>query len=154
MDESRRQRALALGLLILRLGIGGYMMTHGWGKLQMLLAGNFEQMGDPIGLGPVASLVLITFAELVCAFLVVIGLATRPAAAVIAFAMAVAAFVAHAADPWTMQRAFEIFLAGESEFPVSKQPAVTFLIVFLSLVFTGAGEWSLDALWARRRRQR
>lgn len=152
MDESRRQRALALGLLILRLGIGGYMMTHGWGKLQMLLAGNFEQMGDPIGLGPVASLVLITFAELVCAFLVVIGLATRPAAAVIAFAMAVAAFVAHAADPWTMQRAFEIFLAGESQFPVSKQPAVTFLIVFLSLVFTGAGEWSLDALWARRRR--
>jgi putative oxidoreductase len=153
MDESRRQRALALGLLILRLGIGGYMLTHGWGKLQMLLAGNFEQMGDPIGLGPVASLVLVTFAELVCALLVTIGLATRPAAAVIAFSMAVAAFVAHAADPWTMQRAFEIFFAGESEFPVSKQPALMYLIVFLSLVFTGAGEWSLDALWARRRRR-
>lgn len=152
MDESRRQRALALGLLILRLGIGGYMLTHGWGKLQMLLAGNFEQMGDPIGLGPVLSLVLITFAEFACSILVMIGLATRPAAAVIAFAMAVAAFVAHAADPWTMQRAFEVFLAGESQFPVSKEPALTLLIVFLSLVFTGAGEWSLDALWARRRR--
>lgn len=151
METTRRQRALALGLLILRLGIGGYMLTHGWGKLQMLLAGNFEQMGDPIGLGPVASLVLITFAEFACAILVMIGLATRPAAAVIAFAMAVAAFVAHAADPWTMQRAFEIFAAGESQFPVSKQPALTFLVVFLSLVFTGAGEWSLDALWARRR---
>lgn len=151
METSRREKAHAIGLLILRLGIGGYMLNHGWGKLQMLLAGNFEQMGDPIGLGPVVSLVLVTCAEFLCALLVMAGLATRPAAAVIVFSMAVAAFVAHAADPWTMEGAYELFVAGETEFPLSKEPALLFLIPFLSLVFTGAGRYSLDALWSRSR---
>ena len=49
----------SIGLLILRLGMGGYMASHGWGKLQMVLARNFDQFGDPIGLGSGLSLVLV-----------------------------------------------------------------------------------------------
>ena len=64
------ERNLSLGLLILRLGTAGYLATHGWGKLQMLLAGQHEMFGDPIGIGSKLSLLLVVFAEFVCALLV------------------------------------------------------------------------------------
>lgn len=153
MDAHRQEQTLSIGLLILRLGIGGYLLTHGVGRLQMLLAGQFEQMGDPIGLGNVLSLILVTISEFLCALLVMAGLATRPAAAIIVISMSVAAFAAHANDPWTMARAAELFFAGEVSYPASKEPALLFLIPCLALVFTGAGAFSLDALLRSRRQQ-
>ena len=136
----------AIGLLILRLGVGGYMATHGWGKLQMLIAGDFDKFGDPIGIGNTASLVLITFAEFFAAIMVMLGLATRFAALTLAIAMGVAALVAHQSDPWTLARAFELFMAGKTQFPASKEPAMLYLIPFLALAFTGAGRLSIDAM--------
>jgi putative oxidoreductase len=145
----------AIGLLILRAGIGGYMVTHGWGKLQMVLDGNYAMFGDPIGIGPHASLLLTAFAEFVCAALVVAGLGTRFAAIPVVVAMGVAAFVAHGADPWSMETAAIRFMTGESESWGSKQPALMFLIPFLALAFTGPGRFSLDALvhawWEQRK---
>ena len=130
----------SIGLLILRLGVGGYMMTHGWGKFQMLLAGDFDQFADPIGIGNTASLVLVVTAEFFCSILVMAGLATRLAAVPVICAMAVAAFVVHANDPWTM---------GQG---ASKEPALLFLTGFLTIAFTGPGQLSLDALlWPRLR---
>ena len=149
-----RDTANSVGLLILRFGIGGYMLAHGWQKLGMLRAGASEQFGDPIGLGPELSLMLVIAAEFGCALLVILGLATRLAALPIVFAMGVAAFVAHGADPWTAGGGYERFAAGETPMPLSKQPALTFLIVFLALAFTGPGRFSLDALIARRFQRR
>jgi putative oxidoreductase len=151
MLTTRQERMASIGLLILRLGMGGFMLTHGVGKVKMLRAGAFEMFGDPIGLGPHLSLILVTFAEFVCALLLIAGLATRPAAAIVAFSMAVAAFVAHGADPWTMERGYVLYTSGAAKTWFSKQPALMFLIPFLALVFTGAGGYSLDA-WIRRRR--
>ena len=65
-----------LSLLLVRLAAGGFMFTHGFGKLQKLVNGNFE-FGDPIGLGPEVSLGLTVFAEILCASLVLVGLFTR-----------------------------------------------------------------------------
>lgn len=149
-----RDAANSTGLLILRLGMGGYMLAHGWQKLGMLRAGAFEQFGDPIGLGPELSLVLVTAAEFGCALLVMLGLGTRLAAAPIVFAMGVAAFVAHGSDPWTAGGGYERFMAGETPMPLSKQPALTFLVAFLALIFTGSGRFSLDALTTARLRRR
>ena len=146
--------APSLGLLILRAGAGGFLLTHGWGKLQMLLDGDFAKFGDPIGLGNTASLVLVVLAEFVCAILVVVGLGTRLAAIPIVIAMAVAAFVAHGSDPWTMGGGAAAFLSGDSKSWASKEPALLFLIPALALVFTGAGGYSLDAVIAPRRRGR
>jgi putative oxidoreductase len=151
VDAQRRELTTSIGLLILRLGIGGYLATHGWGKLQMVLAGDLDQFGDPIGLGPSTSLLLVTFAEFGCALLLVVGLATRLAAVPIVIAMAVAAFVAHAADPWTAGRGYELYMAGTAKSWASKEPALLYLVSFLALVFTGAGRYSLDALIRRRR---
>jgi putative oxidoreductase len=138
------------GLLILRLGFGGYLATHGWGKLQMVLAGQFDRFADPIGIGSGASLVLVMFAEFFCSILVMLGLATRLAAIPVVIAMGVAAFVAHWSDPWTMGEAARLFYSGESASWASKQPALLFLIAFLSLIFTGPGRLSADA-WIRTR---
>ena len=140
----------SLGLLILRLGIAGYMLTHGLAKLQMLFAG--ETLGDPVGIGSLPTLLLLVFAEFICAGLVLVGLVTRLAAIPLVIAMAVAGLIAHAGDPWTAGGAVELFFASEDPaFPASKQPALMFMTVFLALVFTGPGRFSLDALILARR---
>lgn len=143
----------SIGLLILRLGFGGYMVSHGWGKVQMVLAGDFEKFGDPLGLGSGLSLVLAMSAEFFCAILVTAGLATRFVAAPIVFTMAVAAFVVHGSDPWTMGEAFNKFMAGQTKFPLSKEPALLYLLAFLTLLLTGAGRISIDHLLRSYRRQ-
>ena len=151
--QDRFENGVAAGLLILRVGFGGFLMTHGWGKADMIANGQLDSFPAMIGLSGPASLLLVTFAELVCAGLVVIGLGTRLAAVPVVIAMAVAAFVAHAQDPWTMGRAAELFMSGQSESWGSKQPALMFLIPFLALIFTGAGRFSIDE-WIVRRRGR
>ena len=146
MNPTRNELLTSTGLLILRVGAGGYIMTHGWGKLQQVMDGNFA-FGDPIGVGEAPSLVLAVGAEFFCSLLVVLGLATR-------FAMGVAAFLVHGNDPWTMGKAAELFFAGQTKYPASKEPALLFLTAFLALAFTGAGRFSLDALiwphWRKR----
>jgi putative oxidoreductase len=154
METGRTDWAGSVGLLILRLGIGGYMLTHGWGKLQMVLAGDFAKFGDPIGLGSGLSLVLVTVAEFFCSLLVMAGFATRLAAGPVVFAMAVAAFVVHAGDPWTMGKGAELFFSGQAKSWASKEPALLFLCGFLALMFTGAGRYSVDGWLGPRWRVR
>lgn len=154
MTATRDMWSTSIGLLILRAGIGGYMLTHGVGKLRMLTAGAFDTFGDPIGLGSELSLVLVTMAEFVCALFVISGFLTRFAAVPVVFSMGVAAFVAHAGDPWSMERAAMAFFSGESETWSSKEPALLFLTGFLALAFTGAGTFSLDEVIRRWRARR
>ncbi|MCI0376003.1 MAG: DoxX family protein [Gemmataceae bacterium] len=135
MESKWRQLTTSIGLLILRLGVGGFMANHGWGKLQMVLDGNYE-FPDPLGLGQGLSLVMAMLAEFVCSLAVMVGFLTRLTALPVVFTMGVAAFVIHAADPLTMPP------TG----PPSKESALLFLIPFLALVFTGAGKISVDAL--------
>lgn len=152
-DAGPADRLTSIGLLILRLGIGGSLLTHGWGKVQMVLDGQYEQMGDPIGLGPWLSLILVTFAEFFCSILVMLGFATRIAPVPIIVVMAVAAFVVHGNDPWTMAEGARLFMTGEAQSWASRQPALLYLIPFLALIFTGAGRFSIDALIGARTSQ-
>lgn len=145
----------ATGLLILRLGMGGYMLTHGWGKLLRLLDGQVEGRGAVLGMNDTLAMVLLVFAEFACALLIMFGLVTRLATIPLIFAMAVAAFLAHGADPWTAGEAARLYRAGEASGWGSKQPALMFLIPFLALTFTGPGRLSLDAIirsWLDARR--
>ncbi len=131
----KTETATAIGLLVLRLGVGLMMlMAHGWGKLAGFsdLAGTFP---DPLGVGPTTTLVLAVFAEVVCALLVVVGLGTRFAAVPLVVTMLVAAFVVHADDPWARQ-----------EF------ALLYAIPFLTLIFTGGGRFALDRVVKIKRR--
>lgn len=151
MSSNTRETLSSLGLLIIRVGIAGYLATHGWGKLQMVIGGQFDQFGDPIGLGNKASLILATGAEFFCSLLVVIGLGTRFAAAPVVFTMGVAAFVVHSANPWTMGEGYRLYMEKLADSWASKEPALIFLVVFLGLMFTGAGKYSVDALICGRK---
>jgi putative oxidoreductase len=125
-----------LGLLILRLAAGGFMATHGWGKAARLLQGN-TQFADPLGLGPLPSLILVAFAELICASAVALGIYTRAAAIPVAIAMAVAGFVQHAQDPFA-----------------KKELALLFCAVFLSIALLGGGRYALENYWTKLRRKK
>ena len=54
-----REEYLNILVLLLRISIAAFMITHGWPKLSKLLAGGEIQFGDPIGLGPILSLILV-----------------------------------------------------------------------------------------------
>lgn len=124
-----------IGLLVLRLSSGLLMMRYGWQKLV-----NFAEYSkgflDFMGLGTEVSLGLATFAELICAFLVVVGLFTRWATIPLMITMLVAFFQAHANDP----------------FDVKEHPLV-FLFPYLTLFFAGAGRFSLDGIFFGLRRR-
>lgn len=129
MDEKRLSMHASIGLLLLRLSVGGLMaFTHGWGKLTNFSA-MASQFPDPLGLGSTVTLTLVVFAEFFCALLVMLGAATRLAVIPLIMNMSVIAFIVHADDPWQRQ-----------EF------ALLFLVPFLTLLFTGSGQYAVDGL--------
>ena len=116
-----------VGLLLLRVFIGGALLTHGWGKM----FGGLEQFtGFVASLGvpaPSVMAFLAAFAESFGAILLAIGLLPRPAAFLIVATMAVAVFGAHKGAAFSVQEAAWLYLV----------PALFFLL-------KGAGRWSLD----------
>lgn len=129
----QRECLTSTGLLILRVGIGGLMLVHGIAKIQ-----GFSEMSaafpDPLGLGSQLSLLLAIGAEVGGSILLIVGLASRLAAVPLAFTMLIALFVVHSADPWNV-----------------KELAAAYLLVYVSLLLTGPGSFSLDHLWFGRR---
>jgi putative oxidoreductase len=119
-------------LLLLRLASGGFMLTHGVPKLQRILSGEMK-FGDPLGLGPEISLIMVVFAEFVCAILIMLGLGTRLASIPLIVTMAVAAFIAHGDDPF--QR---------------KELALFYLVVYVVLLLAGSGKYSVDRLISKK----
>ena len=117
-----------LSFLLVRLAAGGFMFTHGFGKLQKIINGNFE-FGDPIGLGPEVSLGLTVFAEILCASLVLVGLFTRLVVIPLIITMLVAVFIVHADHDFGKKELGLFYL-------------INYLVIFLS----GAGKYSLDKL--------
>lgn len=105
---------------------GGGILTHGYPKLQKVLNGNF-QFGDPLGIGPEASLILAVFAEAICGALVIIGITTRLALIPLIITMGVAFFIVHGSDPFK-----------------TKEMAFLYLAIFLAIFFTGPGRFSAD----------
>ncbi|MCF1422934.1 DoxX family protein [Mangrovimonas futianensis] len=114
-----------LALLILRVGFGGFMLTHGIPKMGML--SNPSDFGDPMGVGSTISLILALIGEVVAPILLIIGFKTKWAAIPAAITMAVAAFVVHAKDDLA-----------------TKEHALLFLIAFVVIFLTGAGKYSFD----------
>ena len=122
-----------VGLPILRVFIGAALLTHGWGKMFGGLGGFIDgvaQMGFP---APTVLGFLAAFAESFGAILLAIGLLTRPAAFLIVATMAVAVFGAHKGAAFSVQEA-----------------AWLYLVHALFFLLKGAGQWSLDALVAKK----
>jgi len=116
-----------LGLLLVRLLAGGMMLTHGLPKISRFFGEGPVKFADPFGLGPEVSLGLAIFAEVGCSILVMIGFKTRWATVPLMITMLVAVFYAHANDPFGR-----------------KEPALLSFTLFLSLLISGGGRYSVD----------
>ncbi len=105
-----------------------FAFAHGLGKLppSEQFTGFVGALGFP---APGLFAWCAALAEFLGGLLVAVGLATRPAAVAAAFTMAVAAFGAHASDPFA-----------------KKEPALLFLAVFAAFAVVGSGRFGLDAL--------
>jgi putative oxidoreductase len=115
------------GLLAVRLLSGGMMLTHGLPKFDRLFGEGPVKFADPFGLGPEISLGLVLFAEVGCSLLVMAGFKTRWATLPLLFTMLMAAFYAHGSDPFS-----------------DKELSLTFFTLFLSILISGGGRFSLD----------
>lgn len=114
---------------IFRILVAFFMLYgHGWGKLMDVFAGDFG-FGDPIGIGPTASLILAAFAEGICSLLIIAGFWTRLASLILTINMAVAVFFVHLpGGDWF----------GDMELPVF------YLLAFIVIFLLGPGKYSID----------
>lgn len=105
--------------------------AHGWMKVPPpeMFVGGVAALGFP---APALFAWMAALAEFAGGLLLAAGFLTRPAALSVAVTMAVAAFGAHAADPFAR-----------------KEMALLYLFVALIFVFRGAGRLSVDRLIAR-----
>ena len=120
-----KKASIDFGLLLMRVGFSVGMMTHGYGKFLKVIQGNFE-FGDPIGIGPTFSLILVAIGEFIAPILIILGWKTRLATIFQTLTMLVAFSIAHDGDPFSR-----------------KEKAFVYLIAFLTLYFTGPGKYSL-----------
>lgn len=121
------ERYANLALLILRLFVGGMMLTHGIAKLENYTALR-EGFPDPIGWGAGLSLVMIILVEVGCSLMVVTGLLTRFAVIPLIFAM-IMAMTTHA----------DMSVSGV-ELPL------LYLGMYVVLFIAGSGKCSIDYL--------
>lgn len=127
---------LHLWLIILRIGVALLMWTHGIPKFMRLLDGNMK-FGDPIGLGPTPSFILVNFSEVLCSLFILLGLGTRLATIPLIISCLIAAFVAHADDPFN-----------------KKEALLLYILIYFTLLVLGSGKYSLDALISPPKRRR
>lgn len=112
-------------LSITRIMTGLLFMAHGTSKL---LHFPVVERIPPVGSLPwIAGII-----ELVCGFLIAIGLFTRPAAFLASGMTAFAYFIAHAPQSF-----FPVINGGDA--------AILYCFIFLYFVFAGPGPWSVDA---------
>ena len=116
-----------LALLLLRLGFGGFMLTHGIPKLSKL--SDPSTFPDPLGIGALPSLILCLIGEVLAPILIIIGFKTKWAAIPAAITMLVAAFVVHAKDDLA-----------------TKEHALLYLVAFVVIFLAGPGKLSIDRM--------
>ncbi|WP_330442826.1 DoxX family protein [Flavobacterium sp. C4GT6] len=135
-DTTRDKRLYNFVLFLIRITIALFMLTHGLKKIDLLLSNEPIQFADPFGIGATASLMLTVFAEVVCSALLILGLATRLAVLPLIITMVVAVFMIHGSDGFERQELGSIYL-----------------MVYVLLLITGSGKYSLDHLICRKKRK-
>lgn len=122
--------------LVARLALAGEFIPSGFGKVMHpdKLIAEFVHLGIP---APKLMAAASSTTELVCGVLLLVGLATRFAAAALTVVMTVAIFTARRNDAHTLGDFFYL-------------PEVLYIVLFVWLIFAGAGSLSVDH-WAGKK---
>lgn len=136
-DTSKDKKLYNTVLLLVRIVVAIFMLTHGLKKYMMLFSGGPIEFADPIGLGETTTLVLAVFAEVVCSALIFIGLATRLVVLPLIFTMFIIVFIIHAPDGF-----------GSQELPA------LYLLIYILLLVTGSGKYSVDHLISNKKKRK
>ena len=120
-----------IGLLLLRVSLGGLFLLHGIHKLQT----GVEWMKDMMTSNGLPALMVYGayIGEVLAPILIILGIATRPAALTVVFTMVIAIYVAHGGE------VFELGKHGESKIELQ----LLYLFGALTLAFTGSGKIGL-----------
>lgn len=131
--------ATDLGLLVVRVAIGGCFMVHAFGKLGLVGSGNMEgfaawlaDLGVPFA-AVQARIAMVS--ELVGGAALAVGLLTRPACLLLIATMVVAGAVGH--------RGAGYLITND---PPGAEYTINLALVCGLLLLTGAGAFSFDAL--------
>lgn len=123
--------AFNIAMLILRIGMGGLMMPHGFDKL--VHYGSYrEKFMNFLGMGSSLSLALVIFSEFFCSIFLIVGLFSRIIVIPMIIGVCVVIFKAHDG---------EIFGDGEH--------GALFLTGFLVIFLVGPGRISADGLMGK-----
>ncbi len=149
-DCGTRDAQASLGLLALRVLVGMMMIFgHGIPKIfEYSTRKEFFYVPDFFPfyfMSPSVSLAICIIAEVGAASLVIVGLATRPAAFMLGFAMVVAAFGYLGTAPWFIKPPTIVD---------AKELSLMYLIPMIALILSGAGSYSLDSMLYRDSKRR
>ena len=122
-----------IGKLILRFSIAGLMLFHGFSKLFNGIDG-IKFLVTKAGL-PEFMAYGVYLGEIIFPILIIFGLFTRISSLFFALTMVFAIFLAHSSD---------IFVLDENGGLLIELPLL-YLLTSISLMFIGAGKYSLDA---------
>ncbi|MCK9291125.1 MAG: DoxX family protein [Bacteroidales bacterium] len=116
-------------LLINRMLLSAFMLTHGTPKFLKLLEGSPYRFSDPLSLGVGVSLTLAVVSEFVAPIFILFGLGARLASIPVIFTMITAAFVVHSSDPFA-----------------TRELALLYLLGFSWILALGPGRYSVDKM--------
>ncbi len=134
------------GPLFLRLIIGFGSMAHGWAKLSRGPAG-FEKLMQQIG-APFPHLTswVVPLTELTGGAMILLGALTSIAAVPLIITMLVAMFTVQINYGFSSVKTIGLTPAGPLFGPPGCEINLLYIAGLLSLILSGAGRWSVDAL--------
>ncbi len=149
-DCGTRDATASLGILALRL-LTGLMMLIGHGIPKLM---DYSARKDlfyvpdffPLNfMSPPLSLMASISAEVGASILIILGIATRPAAFILGFSMVVAVFGFHADAPWFVK---------PPTYVDAKELGLLYLIPMIAIIFSGGGLFSADSQLYRDAKRR
>jgi putative oxidoreductase len=133
-----------LGILLLRITVGLTMAFYGYQKLvhynEMVVEDFWQNDVSLFGMKGAVPLSLTIFAEFFCSLLLILGVFTRMALFFLLFCMGYIAFY---------MDGFELISSGDNGLEMNS--AFNYFMLYVGLLFTGSGKYSVDALLMKRK---
>jgi len=121
--------SIDVALLVLRVAIGFLMLRHGIPKIKKLMSPEPIHFFETFGLSERNSLKMAAFVEVFFSSCIILGLGTQITVIPLLFTMIIAAFHTLKSQPF-----------DQKELPV------LFLLIYITLLLSGSGKYSLDYL--------